>query len=257
MSNYNLSKINNVCVYYRVSTPGQANDERFGLDKQTDKCEYYSKNIFKKNENQINYYCDIGSTYNNKCVLKQQNVMIRDIQYGSVILVHDVSRLGRNIEQVFKLLKKVKAKDSYIISIEDNVCYGKTRLLDKKFWYKIIESEESSDKKSNRMTRHINMIRELGGHVGGVPYGYIVQKMNDVPRLAKNAVEQNAIKLIKSMVNKKTLWQIVTILRASYGKKRGKMWTLMNVKSINLSRSYKTYKLVKEPLIESIENLTV
>ena len=196
MSNFNISNLCEVYIYYRVSTNGQADHERYGLTNQTNTCEHYSRQIFKKNENQINYYCDIGSSYNDKNKLKQQVKMVNQLCYGSVILIHDVSRLGRNIGQVFKILQKVRNAGSYIISLEDNVCYGKTRLLDKKFWYKIIEAEESSDKKSSRMINHIESVRAQGGHIGATPYGYKKEKMNGISRLCKDIVEQKAIKTI-------------------------------------------------------------
>lgn len=253
MSNFNISAINKIYVYYRVSTPTQANNEHYGLDKQTEKCDYYAKQIFDQNENQLNYYCDIGSSYNNKNILKEQLKMIRDMEQGSVILIHDVSRLGRNISQVFKLLKKVRDNGSYIISIDDNVCYGKTRLLDKKFWYKIIEAEESSDRKSSRMTKRINIIKSNGGHIGATPYGYSKQYINGIPRLYKNTDEQKVIAFIKSLVGKKSYTYIKCSLNNMYGCKRGKIWTIANTKTINLNAVYKTYKFIKIEIDDNME----
>ena len=239
--NHSIHTPNKIYVYYRVSTHYQADDNRNGLDSQTDTCDRYALKIFKTPERNIDYYCDIGSTYNNKCVLKEQNKLIRDLNYNSVVLVYDVSRLGRNILQVFKLLKKIKENHSYVISINDNVCYGKSRLLDKKFLYKVIESEEKSDLKSSRMSGYISMIRSLGGYIGRSPYGYNIAKINSVPKLVKNTEEQNVIKQIKKFKKSRKSYEEMAVILNRTGNKRGSIWSASNVRSVQL-KARKTTK---------------
>lgn len=255
MSNFNINYINDVFVYCRVSTRAQYNDSKNGIDKQYEACERYVNCALNK---QINYYHhDVGSGYNNKTILREMNKMINILSYNDVIVIHDVSRLGRNIEIAFKMLSKIRRKGCYIISVTDNVCYGKTRLLDKKFWYKIIAAEEDSDKKSERMKARIARIREKGGFLGIPPFGYGTQKMNGVPRLVKKPEEQSAIKIIKSLRNKsKTGWQIANVLNSSCNK-RGKRWTEDNVNNVDVNAKYQHYKLKSKKLEESMEDLRI
>ena len=258
MSNvFNIANITRVNIYFRVSTVKQSHDQRSGFDKQTYECEEYSKNVLKF-RGEIGYYCDIGSSYNNKCILKQQNKMLKDLEYGSLILIHDVSRLGRNILQVQKLLFKVRERNCFIISVIDKVCYGKSRLQDKKFWYKIIESEEASDKKSYNTTRYIRNIQQKGGHIGRAPFGYAVQKMNNIPRLIKDDEEQKALKFIKQEIRKgRSYSHIAEDLNVNFNDKRGNEWTEYNVKTVNIHIKPKTFKLKKAPIEEAMEGLNI
>lgn len=256
MSDYALKKPNQIYVYYRVSTRQQADCDRSGLDIQTDECDNYALKIFKVREKDINYYCDIGSTYNNKGALKEQSKMLREMYRDSVLLIHDVSRLGRNTSTVFKFLDKIKKLNCCIISITDNVCFGKTRLLDKKFYLQIVKSEESSDKKSYRMTTYLRAVNAAGGHIGRPPYGYNVQKINGVPRLVKNTEEQKCISYIKKNRNK-PLHLIARTLNTSYGLKRGNLWTDATIRSINVNKKIKSYKVKNSSLTSSMASLTV
>lgn len=251
---FNIKASGNYCIYTRVSTKNQANDEANGFDKQDKACEYYADKIFDKKETSINYYSDIGSTYNNKSKLKQQLLMLDELKFNSVILIHDVSRLGRNSLQVLTFLQKIKNASSYIISVTDNVCFGKSKILDKKFYHKIIDAEEKSDHKSMRMTKHIKAIKKMGGHIGRVSYGFSLKKINNVPKIVKNEEEQNNIKIIKKLLKTKSYDEIVIMLNRSNSFKRGKQWCITNIKSINLNK-----KIPKSnnSLVSSMKNLNV
>jgi len=249
-------KPSKVCVYYRVSTQGQADDDRNGLDVQTKACDRYALSLYKMKESCINYYCDIGSSYNNKCILRDQNLMVRHIYPGTVILIYNVSRLGRNIDQVMKLLIKIKKMKGQVISVTENICYGKTRLQDKKFLYRVIESEEKSDYKSDRTTKYIQLIKDMGGHIGRPSYGYSVQKINGIPKLIKNIQEQKVIKDIKKYkIQYKSSGEIAIILNRKKILKKGNMWTNLTVDSVKLN-ILKTTK-VKSNLENSMSSLSV
>ena len=253
MSNFSLDYVNDVFVYCRVSTMKQYNDSANGIDRQYGVCERYVNQSLDKN---ITYYHhDVGSGYRNKDILRELKKMLKVLVHNDVIIIHDVSRLGRNIEVAFKILREIRKKECYIISVNDNVCYGKTKLLDKKFWYKIIEAEESSDKKSALMTKRIARIREKGGFFGNPPFGYSTQKMNGIPRLVKNPDEQKAIKIIKSLQKKnKTNFQIDNVLNSTCTK-RSKRWTQSNVDSVDVDAKYQHYKLKK--LEKSMSDLRI
>lgn len=242
--NHNIEDISRVYAYLRVSTRIQASNDKNGLEKQLDACTNYAKKVLKKKI--YEYFEDIGTSYRNKCILTQQNKMSNKIEPNSVILIHSVSRIGRDLTQTVKFLSSLKKKGIKVISITDNVCYGKTRLLDKKFYYRMIHAEEKSDIKSERMTTRIMLIKRLGGYCGRPPYGYKTAMMNGIPMLTKHPNEHECIKIIKKLLQKKKRYpEIIKYLNDKKYQKRGKIWTYQNIKSIDLYRNIKTYKLAE------------
>lgn len=193
--NFNINP-SNIYIYLRVSTKSQANLSN-GLDNQIKLCEDYVKNILNKSVKSINlieHYVDIGSSYNYKNTLKQLNKLLKNINSNDLILVGDTSRLGRNTFQVFQLLKKIRETNSHIIAVSDNLCYNNNRLMDKKFYHKIIDAEESSDLKSLKILNRIEHLKQNGGWLGRAPYGYKILKINNIPKLYKNKIELNIVK---------------------------------------------------------------
>lgn len=188
----------NIYIYLRVSTRTQIHKSN-GLNEQNNICQSYIKNNFPRFNGEIKFYTDVGSSYNNKNVLINLNKIIRKIssETNSLILVRDISRLGRDTFQVFNLLKKIKQSKSYIIGIEENLCYNYSKLMDRKFSHLIIDSEEHSDKKYIKSTNRINKIKSAGGYVGRVPYGCMIVKKNNIPYIYKNPDEINIIRMIK------------------------------------------------------------
>lgn len=189
-----------IYIYLRVST--QAQTYKFnGLEEQNEICQAYIKNNFPKLTNSVEFFTDVGSSYNGKNKLTNLNKILRKLstQTNSLLLVRDISRLGRDTFQVFSLLRKIKKSNSYIIGIEENLCYNHSRLMDRKFSHSIIDSEECSDTKSIKSTNRINKIISNGGYVGRVPYGCMVVKKNNIPYIYKNPNEINIIKMIKKI----------------------------------------------------------
>lgn len=187
-----------IYVYLRVSTRIQTYKTN-GLEEQNEICQAYIKKNFPKLTNSVEFYTDIGSSYNGKNVLTNLNKIIRKIstQKNALLLVRDISRLGRDTFQVFSMLRKIIKSNSYIIGIEENLCYNYSKLMNRKFSHLIIDSEEHSDTKSIKSTNRINKIISNGGYVGRVPYGCIVVKKNNIPYIYKNPNEINIIRMIK------------------------------------------------------------
>ena len=111
-------KIEKIFIYCRVSTLKQADN----IDEQYKLCFDWIKNNFNENI-LIDYYYDIKSTYNNENALTSQNNMLKKLNKNNLIVIKDISRLGRNEFQCINVLKKVKNKNAYIFSVEENLYY--------------------------------------------------------------------------------------------------------------------------------------
>jgi DNA invertase Pin-like site-specific DNA recombinase len=217
-----------------------------GFDNQYKICSEYIKNNFK--EQTVDYYEEIGSSYNNKSNLPVLNKILRNFEPNSLLIVSDISRLGRNTFQVFTLLKKIKKLNSNIIGINENLCYNFTRLMDRDFSYKIIDSEKDSDKKNLSSIKRINTIKSCGGFFGKAPYGTIKIKLNDIPYLYKNPSEYNTINLMKKIYKKeKSIQKVVNNLNQNKIFNRcDTLWTNYTVKNILKKNFSNIPKIPKE-----------
>jgi DNA invertase Pin-like site-specific DNA recombinase len=228
-TNFNITP-GHVYGYTRVSTHRQAT-EKNGLDYQYDLCENYSKNVIKKNI--FEFHTDVGSSYNNEFALKNLTKLVKNMPTNSLILVSETSRLGRNTFQVFRLLREIINKKSYVISIAENLCFNKTRLMNKQFYQKIIEAEKDSDLISIRVTNALSSIRARGGHIGMAPYGYSKQRVNGLMILVSN---DNEKKIIKKLIEKfnvvKNYFDVTCYLLKNKIMKRNKYWSTSAVKDI-------------------------
>lgn len=221
----------NIFIYTRVSTYKQSNNS-ISLVYQYDVCKkYITSNYITQN---IYHYQDIASSYKNKNALCRQKAMIRNISKNDLIIIYEISRLGRNIYQVIDFLEKIRNKGAIIYSVEDNLFYGKDKLIDNLFLYKVIKSKEYSDCLSNKTKTTQIFIKENGGHVGKVPYGYKLSHTDGIAKLIIDNDEQNIIKLIINKHNKELLSfnDITKYLNNNLIQKRNCNWTFTNVRYI-------------------------
>lgn len=229
-SQYGLNP-NKIYVYLRVSTKSQTMETN-GLDNQLKICSDYIYNNFKNIS--VEYFREIGSSYNDKSKLPILNKMIKKFEPSSLLIVRDISRLGRNTFQVFTLLKNIKKLKSHIISISDNLCYNHSRLMDRDFSHKIIDAEKESDIKNLSLTRRIEEIKKSGGYYGNPPFGTVKIKLNNVPYLYKNHAELDIINLMKKLYKKETnINKVVNYLNSNkIYNRNNKLWTEYAVKNI-------------------------
>lgn len=233
-----------IYVYLRVSTRSQVNQSD-GLDTQNKICSEYIKNNFKGY--MVEYFSEIGSSYNNKSNLPILNKIMRKLEPESLLLVRDISRLGRNTFQVFRLLQKIKKMNSHIIAINENMCYNYTRLMDRDFSHRIIDSERDSDKKYLFTIKRNNFIKKSGGYLGKAPWGTIKIKINEIPYIFKNPIEYLIIDLMKELyVKEKNIQSVVDYLnKNNILNRNGKLWkenTIKNILNKNFKNIFSTNK---------------
>jgi hypothetical protein len=118
--------------------------------------------------------------------------MLRELKSNSVICIYDVSRLGRNTQQVFSALRKVTKLNSKIIAVQDNITFGVNKMIDKRFYNKVIQAETESDIKSVNAKQKFAILKKNKIHIGKVPFGYSLENK----QLIINSDEQKIIKLL-------------------------------------------------------------
>jgi len=194
----------NAYIYSRVSTNKQADKDSHSLETQRTICKEYIKSNLKNMDMNldISIYEDIGSSWNDKKILYQLNKMVKNLEENSLVLISKISRLGRNIKQVMNILKKIEKKKSYIISVEEQICYNMSRIMNNDFMIKVIESEKESNILSESIRKKQKIIKSHGGYIGNPPYGYKVgRNYRNTPILMENPDEIIIINTIINLVN--------------------------------------------------------
>jgi len=106
-----LCKVNKIFIYCRVSSVRQSK----GLGEQYEFCKNWILNNFTNLKTTI-YYNDIKSTYKKKDALTSQKTMEKKVSENDLIVIRDISRLGRNEFQCLSFLEKIKiSKRRYVL----------------------------------------------------------------------------------------------------------------------------------------------
>ena len=200
-----FAHIRKVYIYTRVSTKKQiaGNSSELGLAMQENLLLDLFKELFpgKSHEDfDLELVSDIGSSFNDQGSLVNLDSLVEVMPEHTLILIHDVSRLGRNVYQVMKnVYEPVELKKSLIYSMIDRKTFGVSRVEDLDFFKLTVESEGFSAVKSDMAIRRNKRIKAMGGYVGGVPYGKTLVRFGDVRKLAQNRDEAISIKKILSL----------------------------------------------------------
>lgn len=171
--------VSEIYIYIRVSTEKQVNENGInciGIQAQVNICKkFINARLSYLNKIPI-VISDVGSTFNNQKAMKNFDQLMENLSRYSLILVTDVSRLGRNIYHSFRNYETIEKNNSFIISVNDNKMFGDIRSNDIHFFNKSIEAESFSLEKSINMKARNEIIREAGGHIGGFPFGMMRKK---------------------------------------------------------------------------------
>ncbi|AYV79954.1 MAG: hypothetical protein Gaeavirus3_8 [Gaeavirus sp.] len=239
---YTTNPIDTIYVYTRVSTKAQ--HDKHSFKNQIFSCQQYLNECYPNHQNVSLKYSDIGSNYNDKNILYGLNELIKKLPNNSLIIVSDISRLGRNYKHTQRIFKKVQRTNSFIMSVHGNICYGINERMDKEFRNIAKISKKDSDLKAYYAKATHNRIKAAGGYPGGrTPYGYKTIRDNDnIPFLHENNQERTIInKMIEYEINEYTHKEIADALNANSILNRKNLWTQKSVKNI-LDRENQKYK---------------
>jgi DNA invertase Pin-like site-specific DNA recombinase len=233
-----------ICVYTRVSTKKQSDDKKHGLSYQKDLCKGYIDKFYSLS-NDISYREDVGSSYKSKSILREMCELIRKLKPNTLIVVSEVSRLGRNYSMVENVLKSIQKKKSFVISISENLVYGLSKLKNGQFIHKVNDSEKESDVLSMRVKNTHEYIKRNGGYIGKPPFGYFVTKNSrNLPVLKEKPEDFELIdRIVNLTTDCYTYAEIANIMNTKKIFYKGKLWTSAKIKVI-LKKFYPEHMLL-------------
>jgi DNA invertase Pin-like site-specific DNA recombinase len=239
-----VSPVDFIHVYTRVSTGRQSTDTKYGLSTQLHLCDEYINKLYTRNQS-VSYWKDIGSSYNNDKILQDMQRLLCKLKPKSLILISEVSRLGRSYKMVEQILKIIKKNKSFIFSIGENLVYGKTKLNDNNFIKKIMQSEKESDVLSMRIKNIQKYIRQNGGYIGKPPFGYKIEKNSkNIPVLKENPKDIELVDYIVDLTSECCSYEEI---KEKLNKKQllcnNKLWTTCKIKNI-LNKFYPEHMLL-------------
>ena len=177
-----------VLTYTRLSTISQTSGH--SLDTQKNICNEYASN---NNMNISNEYSDIGSGKYMKNLTNLNKLL--DENNDCTLVVVNIDRFSRNLEQGLQYLKKLKSKNITLYSIEQNVSSNNLSGLRLIKSY-INDSDFESKTIGFRVKKSLATIKKRGGHIGGLKYGFRRCRLNNIPIKVKSSSEKKIIDLI-------------------------------------------------------------
>lgn len=203
-----IENIKMVYIYTRVSTEKQVKGETnkhdtygLGMEAQVEICiKFYQEQIEHELRMIPEIISDVGSTFNDQGKMPNFDSMLENLPEGSLILIVDVSRLGRNIYHSIKNYEIIEQKKSWLYSVNENKVFGKIRADDLFFFNKTIEAESFSLNKSVNTKAIFEIIKSKGGHVGGIPFGMKLEKgEHGIHKLKRDTKQGLIIKKVITM----------------------------------------------------------
>ena len=127
--------------------------------------------------------------------LKEFNQLINN-ESNILLIVQNIDRFSRSVEHGSYYLDIMQQKNILLYSIEQQLYSNNIENISQ-IKNCIIHNELYSKQLSRRIKNIQSMIRNKGGYIGGIPFGYSIFKDNNkIPRKILNKHEQKIIKLI-------------------------------------------------------------
>jgi DNA invertase Pin-like site-specific DNA recombinase len=183
-------------IYLRTS---KRNDQKeVSLYDQEDACKKFAKQY---NITIIGVYRDNGISAKNMDNQYALNFITDKIQKGEIIIVFDVSRFSRSMEQGLNRLTLLRNKGAFVHSYNDNVTWNDKATSRATFRQLLSVSQLHSDTVSEKVKSAITFKKNRGDYIGRAPYGKKIEYVNNIRTLVDNIEEQNVIKIINEHAN--------------------------------------------------------
>lgn len=225
----------NVVAYCRVSTEGQAKDDKNGLEAQMESIREYCRKNDLNLLNSENPYVDVVSAV--KGLTEGDRPMLDEIMYGSVknppveaVIVAKSDRIARDIKLYFWIQGNLLKKNIQLISVvEDFGEWGAFQNILQAFVMFAAEQERTNIMKRTKGGRSVKATK--GGYAGGnAPMGYKVENKALVVVEAEAAVVRRIFELRHNGV---TMQGIIETLKSEGCKTRsGKDFVISTIQSI-------------------------
>lgn len=262
----NTTSSNKGVIYCRVSTKKQSEDPNTGMFIQIRTCiEYCCSNNIKCS----GLYTDVHSGFNmTNSGLRGLRHMFTDLGYEvfvprwfktgklpfknvvnaikdsrqlllipknpkhiQMVVVANVDRFGRDIQNMLSIRNQLKAHGTHIVSASQSFTTEES-LGDLQFVKQSLDAEAFSREKSIRIKNVKKCQRELGHYLGGVPpFGKKIIHTNGIRKLADDAHEQSIIQTIDKLYSQQGMTPrlIARTLNNKGQLKRGRKWVSTQV----------------------------
>ena len=174
--------------YIRISTDKQTTEnQRFEIQNFTDK-----RQIF------INEWIDETISSTKKLEIRKFGALLQKMQKGDVLIVSELSRLGRNLMQIMKILHDCMEKDVMVYTVKENYELG-NNINSKVLAFAFGLSAEIERNLISQRTKEALARRKAEGQILGRPKGSKSQmrklsgKEEDIKSLMNKKISYSAI----------------------------------------------------------------
>jgi DNA invertase Pin-like site-specific DNA recombinase len=174
--------------YIRISTDKQTTEnQRFEIQNFTDK-----RQIF------INEWIDETISSTKKLEIRKFGALLQKMQKGDVLIVSELSRLGRNLMQIMKILHDCMEKDVMVYTVKENYELG-NNINSKVLAFAFGLSAEIERNLISQRTKEALARRKAEGQILGRPKGSKSQmrkltgKEDDIKSLMNKKISYSAI----------------------------------------------------------------
>lgn len=174
--------------YIRISTDKQTTEnQRFEIQNFTDK-----RQIF------INEWIEETISSTKKLDVRKFGALLQRMQKGDVLVVSELSRLGRNLMQIMKILHDCMEKDVMVYTVKENYELG-NNINSKVLAFAFGLSAEIERNLISQRTKEALARRKAEGQILGRPKGSKSQmrkltgKEEDIKSLMKKKISYSAI----------------------------------------------------------------
>jgi DNA invertase Pin-like site-specific DNA recombinase len=181
-------------VYTRLSSVNNNYKNIISLNNQYNQCkEYADKNNFEI----VKTFEEIGSA--KKLYKLPILTKIVNEYHDITLLIRSVCRYSRNTRQGLEYYEKLKESNVKLIFAIDNLIINNNNPhIMNRFRNLMSESEMESAIASKRQKDSIKFRKQMGGYVGGIPYGFKLENKTGISKLVINKQEQNIISFINA-----------------------------------------------------------